>query len=334
MNRFFLGVLLLIVAAGCTNTRFKKLKKSGLEYKIFSGNGGTAIKYGNTIKFKAAGYYKDSVLSTPYDSVEQFVDIDSMRLPPDYITIFKEAKKGDSIVTRILVDTAMKYGQVPPFAKKGNYLGFRMKVLDVITDPAKAATQKKEAMNRMMSVDSIARVKQKITDDKVLSDRITKEKINAVKTTKGTYVEVTTTGEGAPIDSGMAVTINYRGSTLEGKEFDKSYDSSGKAVKPYTFIVGQRGSIEGMDDGIRMFKKGGAGRIFIPSTLGYGSRGAGADIKPNECLVFDVKVVDVMPADQYKKQMSAQNKAMQQLQKMQQMQKQIQPQERPDSQHK
>ena len=231
-----------------------------------------------------------------------------------------------------MVDSAMKLGQVPPFAKKGNFLGFRMKILDVITDSATAVSQKTQAINRMMAVDSIMRVNQKITDDKTLSDRISKENITAVKTAKGTYVEIKNPGTGAAIDSGKAISVLYKGMTLDGKVFDQSYDSSGKPTKPFTFVIGQRGAIEGWEDGIRMFKNGGSGRLFIPSSLAYGPRGAGADIKPNESLMFEIQVVDVMSAEQYRKQMEAQNRLMQQqqmMQQQQQIQQQPQPQEQP-----
>ncbi len=205
-----------------------------------------------------------------------------------------------------------------------------MRILDVITDSAAAVSQKTQAINRMMAVDSVMRVNQKVTDDKTLSDRITKENITAVKTAKGTYVEIKNPGTGAAIDSGQAVSVLYKGMTLDGKVFDQSYDSSGKPTRPFTFVIGQRGAIEGWDDGIRMFKKGGSGRLFIPSSLAYGARGAGADIKPNESLMFEIQVVDVVPAEQYRKQMEGQNRLMQQQQMMQQqMQQQQQPQQQP-----
>lgn len=320
MNRsFYFVAAFVLFAAGCSDNAYKKTK-SGLEYKIFGGSGNTAVKYGNTIKITVASYYRDSILATPYDTLPQYVDIDSMRLPPDYLKIFSAAKKGDSIITRLSVDSAMKMGQVPPFAKKGNYLGFRVKVLDIITDSALAVSQKKESMHQMMRVDSQMRIEQKAKDDKILSDRIVRDHVTAVKTAKGTYVEIKNPGEGMAIDSGKAVTVNYKGMTLEGKIFDQSYDSSGKPVKPYTFIIGQRSAIEGWDDGIRMFKKGGSGRLFVPSSLAYGPRGAGGDIKPNESLIFDVEIVDVTNGDQYRKKMEEQNKLMQQMQNMRRQQ--------------
>jgi len=326
MNRsIYLMAAMIIFAVGCTNNAYKKTK-SGLEYKIFRGDNDTPVKYGDAVKFTLQSFYKDSILSTPYDSVPQLVDIDSLRLPPDYLKIFKEAKKGDSIVTKILVDSAMKFGQVPPFAKKGQYLGFRIKIYDVITDSSKIISEKKAVMHRMMAVDSIMTATQKVKDDKILKDKLAKDNITAVKTEKGTYVEIKNPGAGEPIDSGKAVTVNYKGMTLDGKVFDQSYDSSGKPTKPYTFLVGERGAIEGWDDGIRMFKKGGSGRLFIPSALAYGARGAGTDIKPNESLVFEIQVVDVKNGDEYRKKMEAQNRMMQQMQQMQRQQQQQQQQ--------
>lgn len=307
MNKtIYLAAILLIFATGCTQ-KFKKTK-SALEYKIISGNGDRAIKYGDAVKFTAVGYYRDSIIATPYDTLGQYLDVDSTKLPPDYLSIFKLAKKGDSIITRILVDSAMKVGQVPPFAKKGQYLGFRIKIIDVTSDTAVASAGKQMVMRQAMAIDSGVKSKQKQTDDKILSDLISKQHINAIKTEKGVYVEIKNPGTGEAIDSGKVVTVDYKGMTLNGKIFDQSYDATGKSLKPFTFPVGQHQAIEGWDDGIKLFKNGGEGRLFVPSGLGYGQRGAGGDILPNSCLVFEIKVNKVITGDEYKKQMEEQQK--------------------------
>ena len=323
MNKsiFLAAAVIGCMAQGCTERNFVKAK-NGLEYKIVGGDGSQEIKYGNTIEFRAYSYYNDSLMATPFDSVPQLMEVDSTKLPPEYVVIFKAAKKGDSIVTRIPVDTIMKFGQVPPFAKKGQYLGYRFKILDVITDPAQADAKKRETMERLKALDSVATEKQKVIDDKTLSDYIAKNNIKTIKTAKGTYVEIQDPGTGEQVTEGKAVTVDYKGMTLDGKIFDQSYDSSGKSIKPYTFMVGQRGAIEGWPDGLVYFRKGGKGRLFIPSYLAYGSRGAGGDIPGNTPLMFDVSVVDVLPAEAYEKRMESQQKMMQQLQQMQKQQPQ------------
>jgi FKBP-type peptidyl-prolyl cis-trans isomerase len=58
-------------------------------------------------------------------------------------------------------------------------------------------------------------------------------------------------------------------------------------------MIGSTGSIAGWDDGLRLFKKGGKGRLYIPSSMAYGKQGAPPRIKPNENLIFDVEIVDV-----------------------------------------
>jgi FKBP-type peptidyl-prolyl cis-trans isomerase len=195
-----------------------------------------------------------------------------------------------------------------------------MKIWDVIADSAVAVKAKADAVTNMMKADSLIRLKQKDIDDNILTQRLTKDGVISTKTTKGVYVEIKNSGAGEAIDSGKAVTINYKGMTLDGKIFDQSYDSAGNATKPYTFVVGQRGSIEGMDDGVRLLKKGGSGRLFIPSGLGYGPRGSGADIGPNAPLIFDITVTDVSSGEDYRKKMMADRQKMMMQQQMQQQQ--------------
>jgi FKBP-type peptidyl-prolyl cis-trans isomerase len=320
MNRTFylLVFFTALFIAGCADKGYKK-SLNGLEYKIIKGSGGHPVQVGNTVKFTVIGYYKDSALTTGYDSIPQLLAIDSNNLPPAYVKIFTEANTGDSIVTRILVDSVMKQNpQLPPFAKKGEYFSTHIRIIEAYSDTASINREKAAFMKTVTMVDSMKRAEQRIKDDKILTDYISKQNITAVKTAKGTYVVIENPGQGEAIDSGKAVTVNYIGRTLDGKVFDKSYDSAGKPTKPYTFLIGQRGAIEGWDDGIRLFKKGGKGKLFVPSTLAYGSRGAGGDIKPNESLMFDIEIVDVTSGEAYRKQMEAQNKAMLELQKMQQ----------------
>jgi FKBP-type peptidyl-prolyl cis-trans isomerase len=331
MNKVFcLLAAALIIFTGCQDQRFKKVK-GGLEYKIIRGSGDKEIKYGNSIEFKVQQYYNDSLLSNPFDSVAQVIDVDSSKLPAEYVEIFKAAKKGDSIVARISTDTVKKTNTLPPFAKDHQFFSYRFKIIDVFTDPAQAEVAKQKSVQNMKAVDSLQRLKQVSIDDKTITDYLAKNNIKAVKTPQGTYVEVQEQGTGEKVDTGKAVSVLYKGMLLDGHIFDQSYDSTGKPTKPYTFLIGQPGAIEGWSDGMVYFNKGGKGRLFIPSARAYGSRGAGGDIKPNTPIMFEVTIADIMTKEKYQKEMEAQQK-MQQLQQqmMQQMQQQQQnPQQQP-----
>ncbi len=88
------------------------------------------------------------------------------------------------------------------------------------------------------------------------------------------------------------VTVQYRGTLIDGTEFDSSY----KRGQPATFALNK--VIKGWTEGVQLIKEGGKIRLFVPSELAYGERGAGAQIGPNAVLVFDVELLLIGPAPQ------------------------------------
>jgi len=107
-------------------------------------------------------------------------------------------------------------------------------------------------------------------------------------------VEILTPGTGELIQSGNFVSVNYTGSTFEGKVFDSNIDSTFKHMEPLRFSVGVGQMIKGFDEAMPFMRKGGQAKVYIPSTLGYGAAPPpGAPIKPYEHLIFDFTVLDV-----------------------------------------
>ena len=97
-------------------------------------------------------------------------------------------------------------------------------------------------------------------------------------------------GSGTEATSGTTCTMQYVGhSWSTGQQFDASWDRG----QPFTFQLGAGMVIQGWDKGVAGMKVGGRRRLTIPPAMGYGSRGAGGAIKPNETLVFVVDLVDV-----------------------------------------
>ena len=110
-----------------------------------------------------------------------------------------------------------------------------------------------------------------------------------MKTTSGLeYIEVQA-GTGAQAAAGKTVSVHYTGKFQDGRVFDSSISRG----QPISFKLGAGQVIKGWDEGIALMKVGGKAQLIIPSSLGYGERGAGGVIPPNATLVFDVELVDV-----------------------------------------
>ena len=96
------------------------------------------------------------------------------------------------------------------------------------------------------------------------------------------------TGE-RQVKAGDKITVHYTGMLLDGTKFDSSVDRG----KPFSLTIGVGQVIPGWDKGIVGMKVGEQRRLFIPSELAYGERGAGNLIKPNDDLVFDVQLISI-----------------------------------------
>jgi FKBP-type peptidyl-prolyl cis-trans isomerase FklB len=98
------------------------------------------------------------------------------------------------------------------------------------------------------------------------------------------------------------VTANYRGTLIDGTEFDSSY----KHGQPVTFRVS--GVIPGWTEALQLMGEGAKWQIFVPSNLAYGERGAGIVIGPNATLIFEVELISIKEKAQEKKPENKQEK--------------------------
>ena len=117
------------------------------------------------------------------------------------------------------------------------------------------------------------------------------KKKEGVKTTaSGLQYKAIKEGTGAQPKATDTVTVNYRGTLINGKEFDSSY----KRGQPATFPL--NGVIKGWTEGLQLMKTGAKYQLFVPPNLAYGERAAGPDISPNSTLIFEIELLDTKPA--------------------------------------
>ncbi len=114
-----------------------------------------------------------------------------------------------------------------------------------------------------------------------------KKKKGMITTASGLQYIVEKEGTGKTPKASDVASINYRGTLLDGTEFDSSY----KRGKPSSFPVS--GIIPGWQEALQLMKVGGKYRVFIPPSLAYGDRGAGPHIGPKATLIFDIELLGI-----------------------------------------
>lgn len=314
-NWLLLAVLSLAAILSCNNLDFKR-SKNGILYKIIPGGNqkDSIAKPGNIIKFNVTSKLNDSLLYSSYGKAPAFAQV-----PPDREAVYSPAevfpmlRKGDSAVTVLLADSLIARGQtmqLPPGTKKGDRITTTFKILQVFTNDslarldydsemkkdeprrqkeaaeqeAKMKKQQEEAMKK--EYEELQKSGEVDKELKAMETYLSEKKINAQKTGMGVFVVIKKQGDGSQADSGKVVTVKYTGKILAT---DSVFESN-----TYSFVLGNSQVIQGWDQGLKLFKKGGVGTLYIPGFLAYGKNvNPGSPFKPFEALIFDVEVMDV-----------------------------------------
>jgi FKBP-type peptidyl-prolyl cis-trans isomerase len=306
----------IAVLASCGSVNYEKAK-SGMLYKIISNSKDSTVKEGEYLKLHFTQKLNDSVLQTSFGKMPVYA---KMQTNPgntyNPAEIFHLLRKGDSVITVAITDSLLSKGlmpEMPPFMKKGDRLITSFRIIDVIRNDSlfqadQAKEMEKDRPRQMKEQEEQMAKMQKEQREQQIKDELEMEKsgeaakgiaameaylksknISAQKTGKGTFVAITQQGTGPMADSGKYVTVKYAGRTLEK---DSVFDSG-----TYPLQLGKGGVIAGWDEGLKLFRQGGKGTLYIPGFRAYGNRHPG--FRPFAALIFDVEMLsvsDTMPS--------------------------------------
>lgn len=305
-NKFILSVAAAgLLMAGCKNVDFKKTS-GGVPYKVFGDNKKDTIGVNNIVKFEVIQRTKDTVLFSSYkESRPQYLQVPATpTTPPAYgdikgniVEILKQLHKGDSVYLTQSTDSLIKQNpgiEAQSPIKKGDQLITTIRITEVYKTPEEAsaaALKDNLAMSEKAETEAYknfnadtATQSQMRIDNKLIEDYLAANHIQAEKTKWGVYVQTIAPGQGPKPAPGQFASVKYRGTSLDGQEFDSGV---------YPLQIGTGGSVRGFEEGVKLLSKGGKSRIFIPSRLGYGPMGREPKIKKNQVLVFDLEMLDI-----------------------------------------
>ena len=108
-----------------------------------------------------------------------------------------------------------------------------------------------------------------------------------ITTSSGLIFKLIKPGTGASPKASDTVKVNYRGTFMDGREFDSSYKSGGPAEFPLDRVI------KCWTEGVQRLQVGGSARLTCPPSIAYGERGAGGTIPPNTTLQFEVELLGI-----------------------------------------
>lgn len=164
-----------------------------------------------------------------------------------------------------------------------------------LLDPQEVMTTLKALQSRKMQ-EMQEKQAQAASDNKAEAEKFlaeNKKREGVVTTESGLQYEVLSSGEEGAVspDANDKVKVHYHGTLIDGTVFDSSVERG----EPIEFAVS--GVIKGWTEALQLMKKGDKWKLFIPSDLAYGARGAGPKIGPNTALIFEVELLDVISQD-------------------------------------
>lgn len=286
----FVGTLLLV---SC-NKKFKTTD-SGLMYKFIEINKGAQQPVEGDILVATCKISLDDSLLAEVTEAQPLFTVTQSLFKGDLPEGLKMMHLGDKAIFAIEADSVHNLGQdFPPYYKPGTgmKLYYEIYLESIIT---------RDSVMKMQAEYQESLRQQALAEKDTLAQYVKAHNLNGTPDEDGLYIIVNKKGNGPKVEIGREVDINYTGKLLNGKVFDTSNETIAKENNLYNpnrqyvplhYKVGEMPLITGWEKGVINQPAGTKLTLVIPSSLGYGPRGAEV-IPPNSPLIFEIEIVSV-----------------------------------------
>lgn len=294
-NHSYFLIFLVFLIVSCNSDDFNKTQ-SGLKYNIVKEGDGPEFKDEDYILL-AMDYYdeKDSLL---FSYTEKGIPVtirynDTLWDQRGQVYEgFKMLKVGDSAIFKVNCDNLYSLsfrGEIPYGLNPNSDITFYVGVVATMNSDEFRLWQADQFQKRKEL--QIKQSEDQLYEDLSIIDMYLDEKgLIAMELESGLRYVVDREGTGPKPEMGDSVIVKYTGYLLDGTQFD----SSDRFDKPYIFEIGSGKVINAWDEGITLMSKGAKFTFYVPSPLGYGTRGIGKLIEPNAILMFDVELMEIV----------------------------------------
>ena len=297
----YVTVLALACASlmsACNSNKFKKTD-NGLLYKFETANNdGRQPQMGDMLVGEMTIKLDTVALISNVGHPDRILQVRPDMFKGDINEGLQMMHVGDKATFAIPADSLARLigeQRMPPLYKQaaGQMFYYEISLSDIVTV---------EELQQEQANFAEETAQRKVDEPALLAQYIKDNNITVKPTASGLYIIVKKKGNGPKVAAGKTVAIDYTGRLLDGTIFDSSREDdareAGKYIpdrpyEPMTYKVGAQPLIKGWDEGVDGQPEGTELTLVMPSSLGYGERGAGLDILPYSPLVFDLTIVSV-----------------------------------------
>lgn len=254
------------------------LDSTGIWYEIKEAGSGTALNDTTSIKIGFDIYDMKGKLVNSSKNAGKPQFLQAAMLGPSFKSLVPKMKAKTKVALFIPSNDAAFRNPEP--------IRMMLTILEVGTP--EAIKKEREEMMAAMAAEQKAAEERLANEPANIQKYISDNKLDGFKSTAdGIWYKISTPGSAAHPKVENTVKVHYKGTLLDGKQFDSSYDRG----EPAEFPLG--GVIQGWQKAIPLLGKGGKGTFIIPSGLAYGPQSPSPDIPANSPLVFEVELLDI-----------------------------------------